>query len=153
MNNNLIRGVFDFEKFEDDGGKLEKPICQVCIINSLIRPIRLDLLYLIYYSSMSSGVKLPMEKWFSNLKLNLIKHLNQSTHLKLYKEVMAEQAKMFRIKDLVFNSMRHLSYFTLKAILAFGQFRSLLATSSACGIELGDLYHSTYFIVQFSGSC
>ena len=45
--------------------------------------------------------------------------------------------------------MRHISYFVLKSNLPFEQFPSLLATANCCGLELGDLNHSRYFIVKF----
>ena len=122
--------MFEIGLVQEGSDSVEKLVCQPCKKHKQFDKTHKFGFVILdsNYSTMSSGIKRPMEKWFSNLKQHVVKHLNQNVHFKAYQAEMSEQAKISKVKDLVFNSMRHLSYFTLKSNLAFEQFPSLLAS-------------------------
>ena len=101
------------------------------------------------YSVWSSGKKLPMENWFSNFKASLRDHIMSDFHQKSLKEELNERTIVHKKKDEIFKTVRHMAYFSLKSNLPFEQFPSLLATTNACGLEIGDINHSRKFITNF----
>ena len=101
------------------------------------------------YSVYQDGYKKKMERWFSNMKHNLILHIQGTPHHKAAKTLLQESALINKTKDEISNRMRHWSYFVLKSNLPFKQFPVLLGTASCNGEELGDINHSEAFMPAF----
>ena len=45
--------------------------------------------------------------------------------------------------------MAHLSYFSLKSNLSFQQIENLIGTGGVCGLDVGDINHSSKYIIKF----
>ena len=90
-----------------------------------------------------------MTKTFSNLKITLAKHVDSHIHKRAMEKELKERFVTDKTKQDIFNSMLHLSYYSIKSYTAFQQFENLIATAGICGLELGDINHSKWFIVKF----
>ena len=145
LKNRLIDGIFEIAWRDDK----ESLVCVACQKHAKNYRKGFDLEEGSNYSVWSSGIKLPMTKWFSNFKRKLMEHLQSNAHHKAVKDELKQSAVIFTTKEKIFKSMRHLAYFTLKSNLPFDQFPSLLATANCCGVELGDINHTRNFVVAF----
>ena len=141
--------MFEIEQADDQ--ESEKLVCKACKkwAKGPATKLGFDLVGGSTYSIWASGVKKPMEKWFSNMKQKLAQHLMTDAHHNALKTEMCHAAEILRKKDEIFKTMRHLAYLAIKSNLPLDQFPTLLATVNACGLELGNINHSRAFITQF----
>ena len=148
LKNPLVDGIFKIICDKEESS--ESLFCEPCKTWSKVQttPIKLGHEGSMY-SVWKSGIKRPMEKWFSNLKITIFRHLISDSHHRCVDSEFGFQAKNSSVKENIFQNMRHISYFVLKSNLPFEQFPSLLATANCCGLELGDLNHSRHFINKF----
>ena len=149
LKNPIVEDVFELDIQEDTG--LEVLKCKVCRKSGkfLNTAIIIDGGSSYSVIDKKTGIKGKMQKWFSNLKQKVIKHIQSSEHVKASTEYKQLQTKVSSIKAEIFHSMRQLAYFTIKSNLPFQQFPALLATVNCCGLGLGDINHSEYFIRSF----
>ena len=148
--NKLVSNKFSIKLEEED--ETEYMRCDIC--SKWANPIssqklRQELVEGSEYSVNQSGVKKPMSKAFSNFKLGLVKHIESQSHKQSLIKEKDYNFKYSNAKESIAVAMRQTAYFTIKCNLPFNQFESLCATNVYCGLELGDINHTRFFIDQF----
>ena len=151
--NPLVKDVFLFYLDNNDDG-LEVLICGPCSKwgvgeSSSTSKSGIKLLDGSEYSVWETGLKRPMTRTFSNLKITVAKHVETHTHKRALEKEFKETIATNNTKKDIFNSMLYLSYFSVKSNLPFQLFENLFGTVGICGLELGDINHSVEFINKF----
>ena len=84
----LIDGIFEIVLRHDK----ESLVCVACQKHAKNYRKGFDLEEGSNYSVWSSGMKVPMAKWFSNFKRKLIEHLQSNAHHKAVKDELKQSA-------------------------------------------------------------
>ena len=149
LENFLIQDIFEVQT--NDETEEEYLTCLVCQKNSLNRKpgiiIEGGSNYSVYNET--TGMRNKCDRWFSNFKKKVVKHLKSSTHTNSVTVERQHIDKVCKLKADIHTSMRHLAYYTLHSNTPFEQFPILLATVNKCGVNLGDINHTRKFIVIF----
>ena len=88
--------------------------------------------------------------WFTNLKQILIRHVTGLRHEENAAEYAQRERQKLSSRQQIAVCMRHLSYFAAKTAMPFSQFSQFLATVNRCGVELGNINHSKWYITEFT---
>lgn len=151
LNSPLVANTFELKKSQNDDSNDYVLFCKCCAVpNSMSK--RDILVKDPEYSpkKKTDGSFESQPNWFTNLKKAIIRHISKVSHEKNAHELALKQRFKTSAREEVSRCMRHLSYFAAKTSMPFSTFNYFLSTVNRCGVDLGNINHSEFYIRKYT---